>query len=152
MDDVPVKADTLKRHQFESQERFLKHYASVGNASQACELAGVARQTMYDWQTNDSQGFRDRWDQSRGAYADSLERLVHERLIDPSGNRGSDILLMFNLKSRRPEVYGDRVTVQDDTSRDMLSILRARPSSTVVVEGTGRELPAGNATDAKDQD
>mgnify|MGYP003149141711 CR=1 FL=1 len=142
MVDAPVHTNLQQKHQFDSQELVLGHYAKIGNMTQACKMAGVGRTTAFEWQTRDAQGFRDRYDKAREAYADSLEKLMHERLSDPTGNRGSDILLMFNLKARRPEVYGDKVTVQDDTSRDMLSILRARPGSRVeVIEGTAKELP-----------
>ena len=87
------------------------------------------------------QGFRERLDEAKEQYVDSLEQLVHERLLDPQGNRGSDILLIHQLKSRRPDVYGDKVTVTDDRSRDLLSIL-AGDKPAQVVDGTAREVPA----------
>jgi hypothetical protein len=37
---------------------------------------------------------------------------MDERLADPKGNRGSDILLMFKLKAERPEKYREDVKVQ----------------------------------------
>ena len=43
-----------------------------------------------------------------------------ERINDPKGNRGSDILLMFALKAHWPDKYREAVVVGDDTARQVL--------------------------------
>lgn len=149
MDDVHSRMDTVKKRQLERQNSFLLAFAELGTIRHAVEAAEIVRQSVYDWDRGNVQGFSQRLEQARCDYREKLERLMFERLESGKANPVTEI---FALKGAWPEKYGDRVTVQDDTSRDMLSILRARPGSTVVIEGTGRELPAGNATDAKDQD
>lgn len=49
---------------------------------------------------------------------------MHDRLTDPTGNRGSDVLLMFYLKSLRPGVYRDAVPVPDDYGKEVVAELR----------------------------
>ena len=49
---------------------------------------------------------------------------MQDRLIDPSGNRGPDVLLMFYLKSFRPEKYRDAVPVADVNGKEVVAELR----------------------------
>jgi hypothetical protein len=48
---------------------------------------------------------------ARLEYCDSIRRIIHERLSKPTGNRGSDILLMFEAKAVMPEMYREEVKV-----------------------------------------
>ena len=112
--------DTRQKRTWQSQERFLGHYASLGNVSAAAAGAGIDRTLPYLWEKQDRLGFKARWEAARQTFADALETTMHERLADPTGNRGSDILLMFALKAARPEKYKDNVVLTDDGSKDML--------------------------------
>jgi len=49
---------------------------------------------------------------------------MHDSLTDPTGNRGSDVLLMFYLKSLRSEKYRDAVPVADDYGKEVVAELR----------------------------
>ena len=114
-----------KRLQLANQERFLKAYARAGTILQASKASGVSRTRFYEWQERDAQGFRERLEHARERYADKLERLMHERLVDPTGNRGSDVLLIFALKALRREKYGDNASADDETARELIRELRA---------------------------
>jgi hypothetical protein len=58
-------------------------------------------------------------------YREFLEGLIHERLVNPQGNRGSDILLMFKEKAEWPEKYREEVKVIGvDASKQMMDKLR----------------------------
>jgi hypothetical protein len=44
-------------------------------------------------------------------YVENLEQMMDDRLSNPTGNRGSDVLLMFKLKAEAPEKYREEVKV-----------------------------------------
>lgn len=71
--------------------------------------------------------FRARLALAERAYGDSLLRLMHERLHDPQGNRGSDVLLMFDIKAHHPKYRDERAPDQEaaDIVRELREI-RAR--------------------------
>jgi hypothetical protein len=59
--------------------------------------------------TGDVYGFKKRMAIAHQQYVESLEQLMDDRLSNPTGNRGSDILLMFKLKAEAPENYREEV-------------------------------------------
>src|ERR671915_2101636 len=77
-------------------------------------------------------------------YVEMWEGSMNERLRNPQGNRGSDILLMFKLKAERPEKYREEVKVLNtDASLRMLEMLRELGKKELeAIEGEYRELPA----------
>jgi len=116
--------NTRQKRSLEKQRLFLEHFAKCGTVLHAAEGAGLERTTIYWWDTHDHLGFKQRWEQARHSYREAAEKLMDERLTDPTGNRGSDILLMFKLKALYPEKYKDAVVVTDDTAKDLLDRLR----------------------------
>jgi hypothetical protein len=114
-DDSIEKPPTLtfqQRQTYDNQERFLRAYATHGKMTRAADTAGISRHTVEGWQHNDIQGFNKRLELAHDKYVESWEQLMDERLADPKGNRGSDILLMFKLKAERPSKYREDVKVQ----------------------------------------
>ena len=122
--EPPDGLNAYEKRRREQQERFLAQYGRTGNITSAAEASGVARRSHYNWIRDDALGYRARFDSAREQYADQLERIVHERLTDPTGNSGSDILLMFMLKALRPEKYREAMPVADDVAKDTLAELR----------------------------
>lgn len=96
-----------------NQKRWLEAFAEVGTQAQACDIAGVGLRTLYDWLSADQDGFKALRDEAYERFTDGLERTMWNRLATPVGNRGSDILLMFALKARRPDVYRELTVVLD---------------------------------------
>ncbi len=72
----------------------------------ACQAVGVGRRTVYDRRSRDPE-FRETWDDAIAAAFERLEREAYVRAVN-----GSDRLLMFLLRRRRPEVYSERDRVQ----------------------------------------
>lgn len=107
-----------------NQKRWLQAYATVGNVTKACEIAEVGHTTVYDW-LNADEGFKASYAQSAEIFTDSLEQTMWDRLAEPEGNRGSDILLMFALKARRPDIYRDLAIVVDDKAIEAMSEVKA---------------------------
>ena len=107
------------------QTAFLLAYARHGNVTAAAAASRVSTPTVYRWLNLDVLDFRARLDYAREQHADNLEELMIERLADPSGNRGSDILLIFALKAARRAKYSDGGAQDDSTARELIRELRA---------------------------
>lgn len=100
---------------------FLEHLRETANVSRSANFAGVNRRTVYTERGN-SETFREAWDDAVEEGMDFLEeearRRAYEGTLKPVYQRGdkvgeirefSDTLMIFLLKGRRPDVYGDRV-------------------------------------------
>ncbi len=114
-----------ERNRAASQKRWLAAFTTTGNQTEACRLTGVGRTTVHDWLNGDVEGFKASHAQAMEAFTDGLERTMWNRLAKPEGNRGSDILLMFALKARRPDVYRELALVMDDKALDAMSEVKA---------------------------
>ena len=133
-----------EQHTWDAQQTFLGFMASYGVIQKSCQLSGVNRESVRRWRNDDVLGFADRFAVAREAYGESLETMVHDRLAEPQGNRGSDILLMFQAKAEMPEKYREEVKIIDTgPTKDLLDQLR-RLGQAKVVEGTlaPGEVPA----------
>jgi len=120
----PENLSAAKVRLWKRQEAVLAKYGRYGDAVSATKAAGVGERTHYDWLEADTLGYRARFDAARNHYADTRERLMHDRLEDPQGNRGSDILLIFQLKGLRPDKWREAALTVDDAAKDTLKELR----------------------------
>ncbi|GIV16005.1 MAG: hypothetical protein KatS3mg022_3422 [Armatimonadota bacterium] len=107
---------TLKKGR-DWREKFLAALARGCSVSQAARLAGVSRQHAYRCRQR-SNTFAQQWEDAWEQGTDALEDEAVRRAL-----AGSDTLLMFLLKARRPEKYRDNVRVEHDASREMLDAL-----------------------------
>ena len=133
---LPPGPRIAQKRQLDAQDRFLALFATHGNVLQSASGAAVGRRTVYDWEQGDVQGFRQRFEHARHAYREAAEAQMDDRLADPTGNRGSDILLMFKLKALWPDKYREAVVVVDDTAKRLLDRLgRGKARSEAGVNG-----------------
>ena len=82
---------------------FLEAFRTTGNVSGSARAAGMHRRTHYDWLEADAEyavEFRD----AKEDAIEHLEGVARERAVN-----GSDVLMIFLLKSLRPEVYRERM-------------------------------------------
>ena len=79
------------------ERRFLNALRSGLTVTRACIEAEVAFSTVHSWRTHDPE-FKARWDEAMEQGTCRLEDVAVDRAI-----AGSDKLLMFLLKGRRPE-------------------------------------------------
>lgn len=86
--------------------RFLEAYQQLGTVTHAAARAGVARSTVYAAIDADPTFSAD-WREARESAIEGLERVAIQRAVD-----GSDTLLIFLLKSLRPERYRDNVKIE----------------------------------------
>lgn len=84
------------------REIFLKCLANGDSIQNAANVAKVARGTTYRWRKEDAD-FAEAWSQSLDSGIDRLEDAAFERALN-----GSDTLLIFLLKSKRPKVYAEK--------------------------------------------
>ena len=76
--------------------------AGGDSISKACQAAGIGRRTVYEWRGDDKK-FAAEWEEAVETGTDVLEDEAIKRAKD-----GSDVLLIFMLKARRPEKFKDR--------------------------------------------
>ena len=104
-------------------EQFLKALAETCNVTAAARQIGMSRRAMYDKRDADTE-FAEAWDNAVEQGIDTLEfearRRAYEGVDEPVFHRGeecghvrrySDTLLMFLLRSHRPEKYRERYDV-----------------------------------------
>lgn len=122
------KAESLQsvhlKKRAKQRSSFLRQLRQTGgNVSRSCELAGVSRQTVYDWRESD-ESFALQWNEAVEFGTDELEEEARRRAFrgvdEPVFYQGdecgtvrkySDTLLIFLLKGRKPDKYRERVTI-----------------------------------------
>jgi hypothetical protein len=118
----PKKETATEAKRRINKEAFLKVLADTGNIRLSCQAADVPRASVYEWLAADPT-FASRFDVAREEAIEALEAVARNRAIgqraqyDTNGHQvqaavhGSDLLVMFLLKSLRPEKYRDNVRV-----------------------------------------
>ncbi len=87
---------SVERH----KKRYLAALAKGRAPTVAARMAGLARSTVYKWRRDDVE-FAVAWADCVEQGLDLLEDRAYQRAM-----KNSDQLLMFQLRARRPEVYG----------------------------------------------
>lgn len=103
---------------------FIASLSETGNITLAARVAGISRQAAYNAKESD-ESFASAWAEAEDVAADLLEEEARKRAVDGTPEpvyykgqmvgavrRYSDNLLMFLLKSRRPEKFRDRSEVK----------------------------------------
>jgi hypothetical protein len=103
---------------------FLSAFADTGMVTAACEAAGVARRTVYAARHAD-EAFAAAWDEIEERSTEDLEQVAVRR-----AREGSDTLLIFLLKSRRPGVYRENVRMEHTGAGGGPVELQAPPDAT----------------------
>jgi len=110
-----------------AKHAFLESYAQWANISYGCQVAGVVRQTLYNWQEHDAE-FALAFQQAELAATERLEREAFRRATEgtpykrtsywhgePVGTdekiEYSDQLMMLLLRARKPEIYREKLDV-----------------------------------------
>lgn len=87
----------------EWEESFLATLRETGNVRLSCEQANIDRHTAYN-RRDRSKEFAAAWQTALDEAVDSLEAEARRRALETS-----DTLLIFLMKSHRPDVYSDRI-------------------------------------------
>jgi hypothetical protein len=97
--------DAPPLHPNPRRARALEAYYDLGTVIAACKRVGISRRTWYNWAEADPV-FADAVRRATEHVADDLEAEAIRRAKD-----GSDTLLIFLLKAKRPAVYRERHTI-----------------------------------------
>ena len=137
--ETPTGLTPNENQRWQAQRRWLIAYANTCNVTQSCLIASVSRHTPYDWEEQGHWDFRAKRETARQMYIDGEEQLMRDRLANPTGNRGSDILLMFSLKAHRPEVYRElAVNVDDEVQQTMAELRRLGKRARAEMDAQGQ--------------
>ena len=123
----------------ERQNAFLEGFSRFGTVTKASEAAGVSQAIPYMWNRDDKFGFTERWKEARQKFRDRLEQIALDRVEDPQGNRGSDILLMGMLNANWPEKWNRNLQVTHEVPSEVLKSLQALQKQAEEIKA---ELPA----------
>jgi len=157
-----TKPAPRKRHEWTSKKKaeFIEALAQGVTVVSAAEAVDMSRSGAYKLRENDPD-FADAWAEAYAASTELLEAEAFQRAmgreevvgVDKDGQpvvvkKYSDILLMFLLKSRRPEKYRERMDVNIDTTRriivDLLQVEKDEATGRLVlVDGDVPLLSAG---------
>jgi len=103
---------------------FLDALAETASVTASCEIAGLARRSVYEWRDQDP-AFLDQWEAALELGTDALEdeavRRASEGTDKPVFYKGqqcgkvreySDVLLIVMLKARRGDKFRDRAQIE----------------------------------------
>ncbi len=102
----------------EWKPRFIEGLKEHGTATKAATEAGISRGHAYS-ERKAQESFAAQWDAAIEEYVDSLEHELFRRAKD-----GSDTLLIFALKGKRPNVYGDKTRHGFDPEQPLSVVLK----------------------------
>ena len=131
------------RQSAQAKHAFLQSYAQWANVSYACQVSGVGRSTVYEWQEHDA-AFAAAFHAAEAAATERLEREAWRRATEgtpykrtsywhgePVGTdekiEYSDALMMLLLRARKPDVYREKVDVA--VTQIVKAIAGVEPSS-----------------------
>lgn len=132
-----------------TQQAFLRMLAIHGNVARAVTATNsvmvsgdtrgsLHRSTVYGWLKDPS--FNSQMEEALATFADGLESIAYDRITNPVGNKGSDVLLMFLLNGLKPSTYRQNVTNSNDGARDLLSAVRLKLSATTAAGKTDIDI------------
>ena len=101
------------------QQLFLDAIKEVGTLRKAAAAAKISRSTVAKWRADNTDGFRERFNEAMDDFADSLEAKMFELLGEMRVGH-NPTLLIFALKALRPLKYRDLTTVPDEHARELL--------------------------------
>lgn len=116
-------------------DAFIAALASGATVAEACAAAGIGRRTAYDHRRRD-EAFALRWADAVEEGTEALEREAIRRAME-----GSDTLLIFLLKARRPNVYRDRVSVDQTTRAESMRVSAPSAAERRTLLELGRREP-----------
>ena len=92
---------TYKDHKIH-RAKFLKAISNGDSINHAVKAAGLGRSTVYRWR-DEYEDFRLAWEEAIEDGIERLEDAAYQRALE-----GSDTLMIFLLKAKKPKIYSDR--------------------------------------------
>lgn len=98
---------TVKILHSKKQERFLREFSRIANVKRACEAAGIARQTHYDW-LKDDPTYAQRFEAATMLTGSIVEEKAFELALEGENH----VVLLALLKRLKPSEYRDRASFE----------------------------------------
>ena len=114
-----------QRLTWERQEAFLKAFAVCGTILRSAQASGINRETVRRWDADNILEFTARFGDARQSFREHLKQIALDRVEAPSGNRGSDVLLMGMLNANYPDKWSRNVQATHEVGREVMSTLKA---------------------------
>lgn len=138
-----------EKNMYRNQERFMAAFGRFGSDTQAARAVNLTPQAVWYWEEKDSLGFRDRKHGAHRIHNDYINEMILSRLEDPTGNRGSDILLMFYGKGHNPTMWRELPPKNDDAWDALKELrqmaVRQRKATLTIEETVVEPLPVKEA-------
>lgn len=121
MKEAHERRDALRAIDREKKQVvFLKALSEWGTLKKALALSQMAHETYKKWHASDYE-FAKRCEEARFAFAETLEELALERVLNPDKSRGSDLLLIALLNANNPKKYRPQVQMSDESSKELIN-------------------------------
>lgn len=104
----------------EKANKAIEALAAGKTAAGAARAAGVTRKTLFNWKAS-NESFAQRWDDANETVTDAIEATATEKAI-----AGDTALLIFMLKTRRRNVYQERVEHTGSDGSPLTILIRER--------------------------
>ena len=102
-----------------AKQAFLDAIQQHGHIVAACESAGVSRHAAWLWRKDPE--FKAEFEVAMSIAVENIESSVFQRAME------SDTLAMFVLRGRKPEVYRDKLAVDQSLTLANNGVIDARP-------------------------
>lgn len=118
---VPKRKSPNATFTLEKADKAIEVLSRGDGAKAAAEAVGVTRRTLYNWR-DQNENFRDRWDDAQEGITDTIERTAMRKAIEDRDTT----LLIFLLKTRRRNVYQERVEHTGEAGAPLTILIRER--------------------------
>ena len=140
----PVGLDAEGLQCWDRQDAVILAYQDVGTLSKAAQVTNLSPNAVYQWTKLNIHDFNTRMERGRQGYRDTLEAMVQERLSNPTGNRGSDVLLMGALNANHPDKWSRNIQVTHEVGREVMATIRKiqeQQETSLPIEGDSEDKP-----------
>ena len=124
MSNLATKLTVTEQACYLRQDAVILAYKNLGTLAKAADAVGLSSDAVYAWSKDNTHDFNTRMAAGYQGYRDYLENMVHERLSNPTGNRGSDVLLMGALNANHPDKWSRNIQVTHEVGREVMATLQ----------------------------
>ena len=116
--------DYRQRQTYQRQEVFLEAYVQYGTLLKAAEIANCHYDCAYQWRKKGAFRWNERWQRAVDRRREHAERkYVLDRLDNPHGNYGTDVLAIAYMNRIDPEHWTRNVQVTHEVGREVMATL-----------------------------
>jgi len=117
--------DYRQRQTYERQEVFLEAYLQYGTLLKAAEIANCHYDCAYQWRKKDTFRWNECWQLAVDRRREHAERkYVLDRLDNPKGNYGTDVMAIAYMNRIDPEHWTRNVQVTHEVGREVMAALQ----------------------------